>query len=612
MRSQVEACPRVRFECRSLLLVPALLGAFAVRSGAGDEPKAAAPDVSPYERPSGPRVFPRLAEMFSHLEEMNDQYETEEFHNLAKKQLGAIGKAFLHPGGLGDDLAANVATSDYTGGALRPGDLAPMFQDGIATVLRPSRKSTARLQKHAGFLQGLAEMRAPFGDADPVSFAFKIFQIDPGQERIATTAYIATAGQVGDTRLQQNATWRSEWVWAAKDSAPLLASTRIEAYEEVVTTLDGKTLFSDCTEAVLARNPAYARQILPHHNLWRRTLDAMLGVGVSGMHGIALGDVDGDGLEDLYSCQSGGLPNLLFVQGPDGTACEVGKEAGVDFMEATRHALFADLDNDGDQDLIVLAVFHALILENDGRGRFEKRAELTTPSATSLASADYDGDGRLDLYICCYSPQYEISPPMPYHDANNGSPNFLFRNLGDWRFDDVTKQVGLDENNTRYSFAACFEDYDNDRDLDLYVANDFGRNNLYEQEGGRFRDVAARAGVEDISAGMGVTWGDYDNDGLMDLYVSNMFSSAGGRVAYQRHFQPAVADSTRRLFQRHARGNSLYRNLGNGTFADVSDDAAVTMGRWAWGAMFVDLNNDGAQDIVVPNGYITNESTHDL
>jgi hypothetical protein len=159
--------------------------------------------------------------------------------------------------------------------------------------------------------------------------------------------------------------------------------------------------------------------------------------------------------------------------------------------------------------------------------------------------------------------------------------------------------------------------------MDLYVANDFGRNNLYRNgpvpegetgsKGGRkFTDVAADAGVEDISAGMGVAWADYNHDGWMDLYVSNMYSAAGNRVAYQRRFRGVDDDSTRARFQRHARGNSLFENAGDGTFRDVSVAAGVTMGRWAWGSQFVDLNNDSRDDLVVANGYVTNEDSRDL
>ena len=202
--------------------------------------------------------------------------------------------------------------------------------------------------------------------------------------------------------------------------------------------------------------------------------------------------------------------------------------------------------------------------------------------------------------------------PIPYHDANNGGRNVLFRNNGAWRFQDVTKRVGLEQNNRRFSFAASWDDYDNDGDLDLYVANDYGRNNLYRNDRGRFTDIARRAGVEDISAGMSVSWGDYNNDGWMDLYVSNMFSSAGNRIAYQRRFHSGASEATRSEFQRHARGNSLFQNVGDGTFRDVSTSAGVTMGRWAWGSGFVDINNDGLEDLIVANGFVTQEDPGDL
>ena len=171
----------------------------------------------------------------------------------------------------------------------------------------------------------------------------------------------------------------------------------------------------------------------------------------------------------------------------------------------------------------------------------------------------------------------------------------------------------MGERNDRHSFAASWEDYDNDGDPDLYVANDFGRNNLYRNDGAKFVDVAAAAGVEDMSAGMGVTWGDYNRDGRMDLYISNMFSAAGNRVTYQRQFRTGADQSTLPGFQRHARGNSLFQqNSAEATFADVSVGAGVTMGRWAWGAKFVDLNNDGWEDLYVANGYITSDAKDDL
>ena len=98
----------------------------------------------------------------------------------------------------------------------------------------------------------------------------------------------------------------------------------------------------------------------------------------------------------------------------------------------------------------------------------------------------------------------------------------------------------------------------------------------------------------------------------MDLYVSNMFSSAGGRIAFQRQFGEAYSQHDKLALQRHARGNTLMVNRGDGTFEDVSVDAHVTMGRWAWASSFADLNNDGLEDLLVANGFITGEDTKDL
>jgi hypothetical protein len=176
--------------------------------------------------------------------------------------------------------------------------------------------------------------------------------------------------------------------------------------------------------------------------------------------------------------------------------------------------------------------------------------------------------------------------------------------------------VGLEQNNRRFTLACAWDDFDNDGDQDLYVANDYGRNSLYRNDAGIFRDVAQELGVEDISAGMSSAWGDFNRDGWMDIYVSNMWSSAGNRIAYQRRFLAGgTDDQTRAHYQRHARGNTLFQNLGSKSafaFHDVSLPAHVTRGRWAWSSNFFDINNDGWQDLYVANGFITQESRDDL
>ena len=122
------------------------------------------------------------------------------------------------------------------------------------------------------------------------------------------------------------------------------------------------------------------------------------------------------------------------------------------------------------------------------------------------------------------------------------------------------------------------------------------------------------AGVLEYAPTQVAAWGDYNNDGAMDIYVSNMFSSAGNRIAFQQQFQKNADHKTRAEFQRHARGNTLLRNqLGDDSkFIDDSVVSGITLGRWAWGSKFIDLNNDGWQDLVVANGFVTEEDTGDL
>lgn len=347
---------------------------------------------------------------------------------------------------------------------------------------------------------------------------------------------------------------------------------------------------------------------------WRKQLDWRFTQDVTGPHGLSVGDVNGDGLEDLYVCETGGLPNRLLIQKPDGTVLDASKGSGANFIEASASSLLVDLDQDADLDLVLATGRYVLFLANNGQGVFERRFEHTSDSVIrSLSAIDYNNDGKLDIYACGYyarsGDRLGLGRPVPYHDANNGVQNFLLQN-NHWKFLDVTQEVGLNTNNQRFSYAASWEDFDNDGDPDLYVANDFGRNNLFRNDAGHFTDIAAEAGVEDLSAGMSVSWGDYNRDGWMDLYIGNMFSSAGNRIAFQRKYRSGEDASE---FQRHARGNSLFQNQGDGTFLDVSEEANVTLGRWAWCSSFTDINNDGWEDILIANGMVTGtDDTGDL
>jgi hypothetical protein len=382
--------------------------------------------------------------------------------------------------------------------------------------------------------------------------------------------------------------------------------------------------FTDISDQALGANPSYREQLSKGIDHWRSVLDAAVGVDIYGHQGVSIVDYDNDGWEDFYILQPAGLPNRLFRNNGDGTFSDTTRQAGLDVLDETSMALFADFDNDGDADLITLHGQGPRLFRNSGGGVFTHDpksgfGKLAGENATliSMASADYDNDGDLDLYLCAYefwSGGGAYHTPTPYYDATNGPPNHLLRNRGDGTFEDVTEVAGMMANNNRFSLATGWADYDGDGDSDLYVANDFGRNNLYRNNGdGTFTDVAAAAGVEDMAAGMSVGWGDYDGDGQLDLYVGNMWSSAGQRVTQNPQFEAVAAEeSLRQSFQRHARGNTLFHNNGDGTFRDVTLDARVEMGRWAWGSDFVDLDNDGNLDLFIQNGFITGPELDDL
>ena len=404
---------------------------------------------------------------------------------------------------------------------------------------------------------------------------------------------------------EYSASWLTSWT---DTKPPKLINLTVKNFETIIS--EGPW-FHDVTNTVIGKNPRFKPQVLHGIDHWAQRITRIGDLSLAGHHGLAVGDVDGDGLEDLYVCDGGSLPNQLYLQQPDGTAKEVALDWGVAWLEDSRSALFVDLDNDGDQDLVVATIAMIAFAENLNNQAFKLRGGFPgAPYPFSLSAADFDLDGDLDIYTCIYGagnqPKkrgFEASSPTPFNEAENGGRNVLLSNLGGFQFADVTREVGLDQNNTRWSFSASWEDYDRDGDPDLYVANDFGRNCLYQNNNGQFSNIARRAGVEDMAAGMSVSWGDSNRDGAPDLLIGNMFSSAGQRVSYQRNYEAGK--------KRMARGNTLFIASKDG-FQDASIASGITNGGWAWSSGFADLNNDGWQDLVVTNGYLSNSRDDDL
>ena len=351
--------------------------------------------------------------------------------------------------------------------------------------------------------------------------------------------------------------------------------------------------------------------------------------------GAATADFDNDGYDDVFLCN--GRQPVLYRNRGDGTFEPRTGVAGLDHLWHINVACFSDIDNDGDQDLFVGAFFgpnHLLL--NNGDGTFEDisaRSGIQNHDyVTSLSFFDYDTDGDLDLYLGRFV-NAETSFPDSFLYTRNGEPNVLYRNNGDHTFTDVTKESGLGDIGLTLAMGAA--DYDEDGDQDVYVANDFGRNALYQNQGdGTFRDVAKETGALGIGGSMSTSWGDYDNDGRVDLYVGAVRSNqrwfvqpiTAKRVVWKfiregkvgndnpilTDLQSYMGDDWSNIGNIAMAGNALFRQNEDHTFTNVSKDTETRPAGWYWSSGFLDIDNDGDLDIYATDGWITGKDTHDL
>ncbi len=331
--------------------------------------------------------------------------------------------------------------------------------------------------------------------------------------------------------------------------------------------------------------------------------------------GICVYDIDGDGWLDVFMPNAYG-PFGLFMNKGDGTFENRIEDSGIVSHGGTRGAVFGDLDNDGDADLYICrAPFHHpsigrasnSLFENLGDGKFREvtieAGVLHRGASMSATFVDYDLDSDLDIFVVDYGDGTAYGPGTHHpYNATHGLPSHLYRNDGGMKFTDVTKEAGLG-NDTYWSYAVAVVDWNKDRYPDLYVANDFGPNNFYVNQGdGTFRDRAEELGVLDVGNGMGAAFVDYDQDSRWDLYVTNMQSSTGQRVL--KTASELVTEEDLKLLWKLTLGNSMFRQREDGTFAPSNaPELGINNCQWAWHADFADFDADADQDLVVVNGY---------
>jgi enediyne biosynthesis protein E4 len=320
--------------------------------------------------------------------------------------------------------------------------------------------------------------------------------------------------------------------------------------------------------------------------------------------GVSIVDFDRDGWQDIYLTNSGeGSKNCLYRNLRDGTFKDVAEELGVaDVNQAgtgvSMGAVWGDYDNDGFEDLFLYKWGRPELFHSDGGSHFTRVSEQAgLPSWVNANTAiwfDYDGDGRLDLFIGGYYSEgvdlwhLQTTKIMPesFEYAKNGGRKYLYHNLGDGKFEEVSAKLGIDSR--RWALAATAADLRGSGHQDLFVANDYGVSELYFNDGKQFREVGEETGVGFApKSGMTAALGDVFNQGQYAIYVSNI-SEDGVLIQGNNLWVPRQGTSGDGL-----RYDNLARELG------------VEMGGWSWGMQFGDLNNDGTLDVYLTNGYVS-------
>lgn len=320
---------------------------------------------------------------------------------------------------------------------------------------------------------------------------------------------------------------------------------------------------------------------------------------------VSIVDFDRDGWQDIYIVTSGeGKNNALYRNLGDGTFRDVAADVGLANLNehatgVAMGAVWGDYDNDGFEDVFLYKWGKPELFRNvDGKRFVNVTAQTGLASWVNANSAiwfDYDIDGKLDLFVGGYYPedvnlwQLTTTKMMPdsFEYASNGGRKYLYHNLGNGRFEEVSAQMGI--NSRRWALAAVAADLRGTGYPDLFLANDYGVSELYFNNGGKqFREVGKQTGVGYApKSGMTAAVGDVLNEGRFSIYVSNI-SEEGVLVQGNNLWMPKAGTSGDRL-----------------AFENMANAMGVELGGWSFGAQFGDLNNDGYLDLYVTNGNVS-------
>ncbi len=308
--------------------------------------------------------------------------------------------------------------------------------------------------------------------------------------------------------------------------------------------------------------------------------------------GVSAGDLDGNSFLDLVIC--GGSGCRFFAGGPEGRFEDRTAASGLGIEGEARMALLADFDSDGTTDVFVTYARDTnRLFRGLGGGRFEdvtaasgleREGDVSGPAA----AVDVDNDGLLDLYVGNFGDYLAGENPWAPNNSRNAQSNRLYRNLGGLRFEDATEAAGVGD--TGWTQALSHADLDRDGDQDLYVANDFGPNELFVNRGdGTFAAAGTASGSDDRFHGMNASFTDLNGDRYPDVFITNIW--------FRNAVSGAVTETNTLLLSEPKSDGSLgYRRHEDEAF--LAHDTG-----WSWAAVFLDLENDGDQDLFVANGF---------
>ncbi|MFP6887456.1 MAG: CRTAC1 family protein, partial [Opitutales bacterium] len=324
-------------------------------------------------------------------------------------------------------------------------------------------------------------------------------------------------------------------------------------------------------------------------------------------------DLDGDGLSELIVVGS----NLLF-RNRGGGRFDREDFLAVPYYAPSDAGVLADFTGDGNLDFVGASErdLRLLLFEGDAKNRFTRAGRHCFPGKLFhpqvLTAGDVDGDGDLDLYLGQYrAPYLDGSMPTPFHDANDGHPDFLLLNDGSGGFRDGTDAGGLAAKRNRRTYAASLVDLDEDGDLDLAVTADFAGLDLYANAGdGRFLNVAEEWAQQRRGFGMSHVFGDVNGDGRQDLYFVGMSSTTARRLDRLGIVREGFVEySSMRAPMTF--GNRLLLGLPGGGFRQPAVAAKIARTGWSWGSAAEDFDNDGDLDLFVANGHLSGKSARD-